>query len=160
MKDLKALDGSSFDASELKGRVVLITNVASACGYTRANYDAFKRLTSDYGSQGLVILAQPSNQFGKQEPGTPKEIRDFVQSCGVHSVPLLQKGDVKGDDITPLYKALLEATATESVAIDWNFATKLLVARDGVSVERFDKAFDTEKLRPNIDALLKEHAPA
>jgi len=160
MKGLRSLEGGDFDASALQGQVVLISNVASACGYTKSNYESFKRLTEDLGPRGFVVLAQPSNQFGKQEPGSAKEIREFVSSCRVVNVPLLEKADVTGANVTPLYAALLKATGTEHVAVGWNFETKFLVARDGVSVERFVKAFDTEKLRPNIEALLKEPAPS
>ena len=132
---MTTLEGRPYDASALKGKVVLITNVACACGYTKSNYEQLVALDAKHKGE-LQILAFPSNEFGGQESGSPKQIRDFVSEKGV-KFTMLEKTEVNGPGAHPVYQALKEATSGDDVK--WNFETKFLVARDGVSVTRFNK---------------------
>ena len=147
---LRTLEGAPFDAAVLRGKVVLITNVACACGYTKSNYEQLVALDAKHKGE-LQILAFPSNEFGGQESGSPKDIRDFVSSKGV-KFNMMEKCEVNGPNAHPLYKQLKEATDPSDVK--WNFETKFLVARDGVSVTRFNKAFNNDRLEADIAARL------
>ena len=134
---LPSIDGKATPLSDYKGKVVLLVNVASRCGYT-PQYSALESLYEKYKDQGFVILGFPANNFGAQEPGTNQEIKTFfTRKYGV-TVPMFVKVSVKGNDTTPLYQFLTQqANPACAGEIKWNF-TKFLVDRSGKVVERFE----------------------
>ena len=135
------------------GKVTLLTNVASKCGYTDMNYEGLTRLRAEYGGR-VEIVGVPSNAFGKQEPGSPDEIKAFVESKFKVAFPLTEKCEVNGPNTHPLFLEHKRATNSLDKDVKWNFETKFLIAKDGVSVQRFAKAFGPEKLRGNIEELV------
>jgi glutathione peroxidase len=148
---LKDVDGKEYDLSKLKGKVVLIVNVASECGYT-PQYKGLQELYEKYEKDGLVVIGVPSNEFGKQEPGTDEEIKKFCSTNYKVTFPIMSKVVVKGDKQIPLYKTLTEATPDKDgkvQQIGWNFE-KFLIGRDGKIAGRFKSAVE-----PNSDALTK-----
>ena len=106
---LKDIDGKDYDLAKLKGKVVLLVNVASECGYT-PQYEGLQELYTKYEKDGLVIVGVPSNEFGKQEPGTDEEIKKFCTTKYKVTFPMMAKVVVKGKGQVPLYKTLIEAT--------------------------------------------------
>jgi len=150
MTGVKTLEGRPFDMSQLKDKVTLISNVACACGYTESNYAQFVALDEKYKGD-LQIMAFPSNEFGGQESGSPSDIRAFVDAKGV-KFHMMEKCEVNGPNTHPVIKALKEATKSQDVDVKWNFETKFLVAKDGVSVTRFSKALKMD-LDEKINAL-------
>src|SRR5580658_3646307 len=134
---LNSLDGKPAPLAEYRGKVVLIVNVASKCGFT-PQYTGLEKIYEKYKDQGFVILGFPANNFGGQEPGTNQEIKTFCQTKYSVTFPIYAKVSVKGDDQTPLY-AYLTTKANPAVAgeIKWNF-TKFLVDRNGNVVKRFE----------------------
>ena len=132
---VKDIDGKDVDLADYKGKVLLIVNTASKCGLT-PQYEGLEKVYRKYKDKGFVILAFPANEFGKQEPGTNPQIKEFCKSNYEVSFPLFEKIVVKGDGIHPLYKQL---TSTEGYSgdIKWNFA-KFLVGKNGEIVARFD----------------------
>ena len=148
---LKDIEGKEYDLSKLKGKVVLFVNVASECGYT-PQYDGLQELYSKYEKEGLVVVGVPSNEFGKQEPGTDDEIKKFCSSKFKVTFPLMSKVVITGKNQIPLYKELIEATSNAKGQIQqvgWNFE-KFLVARDGKVVGRFKSG-----VAPDADTLVK-----
>jgi glutathione peroxidase len=137
---VKAIDGKELDLAKFKGKVVLIVNVASKCGYT-PQYEGLQALYAKHEKDGLVILGVPSNDFGKQEPGTEAEIQQFCQTNYKVTFPMTSKVVVKGPDKTPLYKFLTDKETNPNFAgeIAWNFE-KFLVSREGKVVGRFKSA--------------------
>jgi glutathione peroxidase len=135
---MKTIDGKSESLSEYKGKVVLIVNVASKCGFT-PQYSGLQSLYTKYKDQGFVILGFPANNFGSQEPGTDTEIKTFCSSKYNVSFPMFSKVSVKGGDTTPLYQYLTNKSTDPSFAgdIKWNF-TKFLIGRDGSILARFE----------------------
>jgi glutathione peroxidase len=135
---MKSLAGKEVDLSQYKGKVVLIVNVASQCGYT-PQYKGLQTLHDKYAKDGLVVLGVPSNDFGQQEPGTSEEIATFCQSNYGVKFDMLEKVVVKGEDKVPLYKFLTskETNPKFNGEIKWNF-TKFLINRDGEIVNRFE----------------------
>ncbi len=134
---VKSLDGKEVDLSEYQGKVLMVVNVASKCGLT-PQYNELQALHKKYAEQGLAILGFPCNQFGKQEPGSATEIRDFcTKNYGV-SFDMFEKIDVNGDDANPFYKHLtsLDLKPAGSGKISWNFE-KFLIDREGNVVARF-----------------------
>jgi glutathione peroxidase len=148
-------DGSKTDFGRFSGKVVLVVNVASKCGFT-VQYDALEALYEKYRDRGFEILGVPSNQFGQQEPGTDEEIADFCrQNFGV-TFPLAAKVDVNGDDAHPLYAALTSSGPTgETEPVKWNFE-KFLINNDGDVVARFGSAVtpDSPELVSAIETAL------
>jgi glutathione peroxidase len=134
---MKGLDGKMVDLAQFQGKVVLIVNVASECGYT-PQYEGLQKLYKDYAKEGLVVLGVPSNDFGAQEPGTDVEIAQFCKKNYGVEFPMLSKVKVKGNAQTPLYKYLTskETNPKFGGAIGWNF-DKFLIGRDGSIVARF-----------------------
>jgi len=134
---LPSIDGKPAPLANYKGKVILMVNVASRCGFT-PQYTALEATYEKYKGQGFVILGFPANNFGAQEPGTNAEIKKFCSTKYNVSFPLYSKVSVKGDDTTPLYQ-YLTTRANPSVAgeIQWNF-TKFLVDRNGNVVQRFE----------------------
>jgi glutathione peroxidase len=136
---LPSIDGKPMPLAEFKGKVVLVVNVASRCGYT-PQYSALESLYEKYKDQGFVIVGFPANNFGAQEPGTNEEIKTFCSRKYNVTFPMYSKVSVKGDDQTPLYQYLTKQTGPSIAGdIKWNF-TKFLVDRNGNVVERFESA--------------------
>jgi glutathione peroxidase len=136
---LPSIDGKPMPLAEFKGKVVLVVNVASRCGYT-PQYSALESLYEKYKDQGFVIIGFPANNFGAQEPGTNEEIKTFSSRKYNVTFPMYSKVSVKGDDQTPLYQYLTKQTGPSIAGdIKWNF-TKFLVDRNGNVVERFESA--------------------
>jgi glutathione peroxidase len=129
---LNSIDGSPAPLSAYGGKVVLIVNVASRCGFT-PQYAGLEALYEKYKDRGFTILGFPANNFGAQEPGTNEEIKTFCSSKYNVTFPMYSKISVKGDDKAPLYQ-FLTATGGE---IQWNF-TKFLVDKSGKVVARFE----------------------
>jgi glutathione peroxidase len=129
---LNSIDGKPAPLSAYQGKVVLIVNVASRCGFT-PQYAGLEALYEKYKDRGFVILGFPANNFGGQEPGTNEEIKTFCSSKYNVTFPMYSKISVKGEDKAPLYQ-FLTATGGE---IQWNF-TKFLVDKNGKVVARFE----------------------
>lgn len=151
---LTALDGSDFDMAQLKGKAVLFVNVASKCGFT-PQYEGLQALYESYKDKGLVIVGQPCNQFGSQEPGSSEEIASFCKMNFGVTFPLLDKADVNGKDRNSLYTWLIGSEAGGGKAIGWNFE-KFLVSPKGEVVGRWGSRTkpDDAELRSKIDAVL------
>ena len=134
---VKDLEGKDVDLAQYKGKPVLIVNVASKCGNT-PQYAQLQELHKKYADQGLVILGFPANEFGKQEPGTNEQIKEFCTGKYNVSFPMFSKIVVKGDGQAPLYRYLTSKETDPKFAgdITWNFE-KFLVGRDGQVVARF-----------------------
>jgi glutathione peroxidase len=133
----KTLEGKDADLSKYQGKVLLIVNTASRCGYT-PQYKGLEALHEKYSKEGLVVLGFPCNQFLRQEPGTPQQIREFCTDKYNVKFDLFEKIDVKGKNQTPLYKWLTSTDGTPSDPGDvkWNFE-KFLVGKDGKVVARY-----------------------
>jgi glutathione peroxidase len=153
---LPSIDGNPAPLSSYKGKVVLIVNVASRCGYT-PQYSGLEAIYEKYKGQGFVILGFPANNFGAQEPGTNEEIKTFCSTKYNVTFPMYAKVSVKGDDITPLYLYLTkDANAAVAGDIKWNF-TKFLVDRRGQVARRFEPKVtpDSQEMIAAIESLLK-----
>ena len=147
------LDGEEISLSQFKGKAILIVNTASFCGLTY-HYSGLEKLYQKYKERGLVIIGFPCNQFGKQEPGTSEEIKDFCNLNYDITFPMSTKVDVNGKNAHPLFKYLkseLKGTLTDSVK--WNF-TKFLIDRDGVPFKRFSSTIEPEDISSSIDEVL------
>lgn len=160
--ELKTLENENYGVME-EGYVYLITNVASYWGATKKNYEAFNKLQDDYNGTKLRILLFPSNDFAKQEPKSPEEIRKFVKKYNIKDnndgiITIFEKISVnnrKNKVEHPIYTALKMASDTSDTNIAWNFATKFIVSSNLKKVYRFDGAILPTKLTPYIDELLK-----
>lgn len=133
---LKDIDGNSTSLKPYQGKVMLIVNVASRCGFT-PQYTALEAIYKKYKDQGLVVLGFPCNQFAHQEPGTDLEIKQFCTSKYDVTFPMFDKIEVNGTDRSPLYVLLAGKESPFPGAIGWNF-TKFLVGRDGKILNRFN----------------------
>src|SRR6266851_1423925 len=135
---LNSIDGKPAPLAAYKGKVVLLVNVASQCGYT-PQYSALESVYEKYRDHGLVIVGIPANNFGGQEPGTNEEIKTFCSRKYNVKFPMMAKVSVKGDDKTPLYAFLTDKGSNPQIGgeIQWNF-TKFLFGRDGRPVARFE----------------------
>ena len=154
---LNSIDGKPAPLAEYKGKVVLLVNVASQCGYT-PQYSALEAIYEKYKDQGFVILGFPANNFGAQEPGTNEEIKTFCSRKYSVTFPMYSKISVKGADQTPLYAYLTKETGPGiSGDIKWNF-TKFLVDRAGNVVQRFEPAVtpDSNEMVGAIEKQLKQ----
>jgi glutathione peroxidase len=151
---VKDIDNNEVELSKYKDKVVLIVNVASKCGFT-PQYEGLQKLYEQYKDQGLVILGFPCNQFGSQEPGTNKEIKEFCTANFGVNFPMFDKIDVNGDNAHPLYKYLKDKApgSLNTKAIKWNF-TKFLVNKDGEVLERYGSATSPEQLEKDVKGLL------
>ena len=148
------IDGKPCALSEFEGRVALVVNVASRCGFT-PQYTGLERLWRQYRDRGLVVLGFPCNQFGAQEPEDEAGIARFCQQNYDVSFPMFAKVKVNGDDAHDLFRYLTKALpgVMGSTAIKWNF-TKFLIGRDGVPRRRFAPATKPEEIIPEIERLL------
>jgi len=174
VKDIK---GNNVSLSEYAGKVLLIVNTASKCGFT-PQYDGLEKLYQEYKEQGLVVLGFPCNQFLAQEPGSEEEISSFCRLNYGVTFPLFSKVEVLGDNADPLFKFLSAAAPFKGYELDkeggkviqgvvreyypdnlegngikWNF-TKFLIGRDGGVIDRYEPTITPEELFPVIKSLL------
>jgi len=152
--DAQAIDGSTVPLRQYAGKVLLIVNTASACGFT-PQFGGLEALHQQYGGQGLVVLGFPCNQFAGQDPGSNDDIARFCQRNYGVSFPMMAKIEVNGDGASPLYRWLAaEAPGLlGSKAIKWNF-TKFLVGKDGQVLRRYAPQDAPAKLAGDIEAAL------
>ena len=145
------LDGKPRSLCEFSGRVLLVVNTASRCGYT-GQYAALEKLQETYGPRGLTVLGFPSNDFGNQEPGSNKDIAEFCSMTYGVRFPMFSKTAVKNEPREPFYSDLIKATGS---APAWNFH-KYLIGRDGRSVSAFPSSVapDAQVLVREIEAAL------
>jgi glutathione peroxidase len=150
----KDIDGKDTSLSAYKGKVLLIVNVASKCGFTK-QYTALEAIYQKYNNKGFVVLGFPCNQFGGQEPGTNEEIKQFCSSKFNVTFPLFDKIDVNGANRNPLYATLAGKDSPFPGDIKWNF-NKFLIGKDGKILQRFDSKVtpDSEELTKAIEAAL------
>lgn len=131
------IDGNDFEMSQLKGKKVMIVNVASECGFT-PQYESLQELYNEFGGEKFEILAFPANNFGGQEPGTDAEIKSFCQKNYGVTFPVMSKISVKGDDKHPIYEFLTskELNGDENHKVKWNFH-KFLIDENGKVIEGY-----------------------
>lgn len=148
------LDGKPQSMADFRGKVVLVVNVASKCGFT-PQYGGLEALWRQYRDHGLEVLGFPCNQFDEQEPGNADEIAQFCSLTYDVTFPLFTKIDVNGEDAHPIYNFLKsnEPGAFGTEAIKWNF-TKFLVDRSGKVVRRFDGAVEPADMATDVERLL------
>lgn len=155
---LDALNGTPTPLVNFKGKVMLVVNVASQCGYTY-QYEALQALYMKYKDQGFVIAGFPANNFGAQEPGTNEEIGAFCKSKFGVTFPMFSKISVTGADKAPLYQFLTDTKANPKTGgeIQWNF-TKFLVDPSGKVIARFEPAVepDSKEVTSAIEGMLKK----
>jgi glutathione peroxidase len=152
---VKEAHGTDKPLSDYQGRVLLIVNTASKCGFT-PQYAGLQQLYDTWHAAGLEILAFPCDQFGQQEPGSDAEIQQFCQLNYGLTFPVYSKIEVNGPGAHPLYKHLTaQKPAEKGGDIQWNF-TKFLVDRAGNVVERFEPGVTPEALAPVIECLLAQ----
>lgn len=152
--EAQRLDGTAGTLEPYKGKVLLVVNVASKCGFT-PQYKGLETLYRDFRDRGLEILGFPCNQFGHQEPGDADEIASFCSTTYDVSFPMFAKVDVNGDGAHPLYRHLKQEKTglLGTGAIKWNF-TKFLIGKDGKVLKRYAPTDKPEKLRADIEAAL------
>ena len=177
--DFKALNnkGAEVDMAQYKGKVLMIVNTASKCGFT-PQYDGLEALYKKYQDQGLVILGFPCDQFKHQEPGSDEEIAEFCRLNHGVTFQLMKKIDVFGENAHPIFKYLTQQVPTEEVhglkdkatmkmvdalsksegreegGVRWNF-TKFLISKDGSVIKRFAPVAKPEEMEAEIEAMLK-----
>lgn len=152
---MKTIDGEDRPLSVYRGKVLLIVNVASKCGYT-PQYEGLEQLFEKYKGRGFMVLGFPANNFLKQEPGSDSEIKEFCSLTYGVSFDMFSKVSVKGDDQHPLYTFLTKETSVPG-SVRWNFQ-KYLVNRKGEVVDRFAPGTEPldEEVVTKIEALLAE----
>ena len=146
--------GDQLDLKDKLGKVLLVVNTASKCGFT-PQYDGLEELFQDYWDKGFEVLAFPCNQFGNQEPGDAEEIAEFCKVNFGLTFPLMAKVDVNGDDSSPLFDWMKaeKPGLMGSRAIKWNF-TKFLIDREGNVVKRYGPADAPKTIAKDIEKLL------
>ncbi|TAE25804.1 MAG: glutathione peroxidase [Candidatus Kapaibacterium sp.] len=151
---VNSIEGKPVKLEDYKGKVVLIVNVASRCGFT-PQYEGLEKLYKQYSSKGFVVLAFPANNFMGQEPGTDADIKQFCSTKYNVTFPMFSKISVKGDDMHPLYQ-FLTTKSTPAGDVRWNFG-KFLIGKDGKIIARYDSkvAPEAAELTSAIDAALK-----
>lgn len=149
---MQSIDGQPAPLAAYKGKVLLLVNVASKCGYT-PQYTGLESLYEKYKDKGLVVVGVPANNFGAQEPGTNEEIKTFCTRTYNVTFPMMSKVSVKGEDKAPLYQYLTDNAGE----VKWNF-TKFLIGKDGKVVTKFDSAVkpDAPELATAIEKALAE----
>jgi glutathione peroxidase len=152
--DAPTASGESQSLSEFTGKVLLIVNTASQCGFT-PQYDGLQSIYDKYKEKGFEVLGFPCNQFGKQEPGTNEEINTFCETRFHIKFPIFAKVDVNGDDALPLYDHLKQSAPgiLGTKKIKWNF-TKFLINREGQVIKRFAPRTKPEEITQEIESLL------
>ncbi len=133
--ELLDIDGEKTSLSAQKGKVLLLVNVASRCGFTR-QYKGLEELHQSYKEKGLVVCGFPCNQFGGQEPGSESEIKEFCSIKFGVTFPMFSKINVNGENRHPLYESIIGENGPLPGNIKWNF-TKILIGKDGKPIERF-----------------------
>ena len=151
--NIKSISGEELNLSEFKGKIVLLVNVASKCGFTK-QYNDLQFLYEKYKDQGLVVLGVPSNQFGGQEPGSNKEIKDFCVTNFNITFPMTHKVNVKGENAHNLYVWAKENYGSSSIP-KWNFH-KILINREGKVQETFNSFVEplSKKILKEIELIL------
>ena len=149
-----SIDGQTVALSQYSGRVLLVVNTASACGFT-PQFGGLEKLHQQYGTQGLTVLGFPCNQFGSQDPGDNAQIATFCQKNYGVSFPMMAKIEVNGASAHPLYQWLKHEAPglLGSEGIKWNF-TKFLIGRDGRVIKRYAPQDAPEKIARDIEAAL------
>lgn len=152
--DAKTLDGKPARLADFQGKVLLVVNTASECGFT-PQFAGLEELYEKYRDRGFAVLGFPCNQFGEQEPGSAEQIGAFCQKNYGVTFPMFEKIDVNGDAAHPLYKWLKQSApgVLGSERIKWNF-TKFLIDRNGQVKERYAPVTKPEQLAQDIEALL------
>ncbi len=152
--EAKTISGEAKPLRDYAGKVLLIVNVASKCGFT-PQYKGLEALYEKYADKGLVVLGFPCNQFGAQEPGAESEIAAFCDTTYGVRFPMFAKIDVNGDNTHPLYRLLKHEAPglLGSEAIKWNF-TKFLVGRDGKVLKRYAPTDTPQSIEKDIEAAL------
>ncbi|MHA7681770.1 glutathione peroxidase [Cupriavidus sp. PET2-C1] len=156
--EASSLAGLPVPLSQFSGKVLLIVNTASECGFT-PQYAGLQALQDQYAASGLAVLGFPCNQFGKQEPGDAAQIGQFCESRFHVTFPMFGKIDVKGDNAHPLYRWLTSEKpgVLGLEAIKWNF-TKFLLRRNGTVFKRYAPTTKPEDIKRDIETLLAEPA--
>lgn len=151
---VRSISGQEVPLSDYRGKVLLIVNTASKCGFT-PQYEGLEALYREFKDRGLVVMGFPCNQFGAQEPGSEADIASFCKLNYDVSFPMFAKVDVNGADASPLFTWLKESApgVLGTTAIKWNF-TKFLVNREGQVVDRFASAATPDAIRQDIEELL------
>lgn len=144
---VKDINGKEIKLSNYKGKVLLIVNVASKCGYT-PQYEGLEKIYENYKNKGFEILAFPCNDFGAQEPGTNEEIKEFCSTKYNVTFPLFDKIKVIGKEKSPLYERLINSKNVEQGDVKWNFE-KFLIDKNGDIVARF-----RSKVKPESDEII------
>jgi len=154
---MKNIDGKEIKLSKFKGKVLLVVNVASHCGYT-PQYKSLEQVYNNYHKKGFVILGFPANNFRAQEPGTDAEIKQFCTATYNVTFPMFSKISVKGDDQAELYHWLIANSDRPSDQIEWNF-TKFVIGKDGKVFKRFKSQDtpDSPEVQAAIDAALAQN---
>lgn len=151
---VKNITGAEVSLADYQGKVLLIVNTASKCGFT-PQYEGLEQLHKNYASKGLVVMGFPCNQFGAQEPGDENEIKNFCSLTYSVTFPMFAKVDVNGDNAHPLY-VYLKKTAPGifgTEGIKWNF-TKFLINKKGEIVKRYAPTDKPESIAKDIEALI------
>ncbi len=146
---MDSIDGKPLPLATFKGKVTLVVNVASRCGFT-PQYEGLEAVYEKFRDKGFVIAGFPANNFGFQEPGTNDEIKQFCSSKYSVKFPMFAKVSVKGTDMVPLYQFLTKSMGGD---IEWNF-TKFLIGKDGKVIARF--ASDVEPQSPQLLAAIEK----
>jgi glutathione peroxidase len=151
---LNSIDGQPAPLAAYKGKVVMLVNVASRCGFT-PQYTALEAVYEKYKDRGFVIVGLPANNFGGQEPGSNQEIKTFCSAKYHVTFPMMAKVSVKGDDKTPLYQYLTDKSAHPQTGgdIEWNF-TKFLIGPDGRVLARFEPKVTPDS--PQVTAAIEK----
>jgi glutathione peroxidase len=152
---LKDIDGKDTSFKTFDGKVVLVVNVASKCGYTR-QYKGLEAVHRQFKDKGFSVVGFPCNDFGKQEPGTATEIKEFCSATYSVTFPLMEKIHVKGPEQHPFYLALTGKDAAFPGDIKWNFG-KFLIGKDGKVLKRWDSGTepDSAEVTAAIESALK-----
>lgn len=153
----QSIDNKTIKMSDYKGKVVLVVNVASKCGFT-SQYEGLQALYQKYKEKGFVILGFPCNQFGSQEKGTNQEIKHFCSTNYGVSFPMFSKIDVNGENAHPLFKFLqTEQSGFLTDKIKWNF-TKFLIDREGKAIERYSPTTTPETIEDYLEEFFESES--
>ncbi len=153
--DFKALTskGKELDFAQFEGKVLLIVNTASKCGFT-PQFAGLEQLNQEYKDRGLVVIGFPCNQFASQDPGSDSEIEGFCQLNYGVTFQIMKKVDVNGSEAHPIFQYLKSQTkGLLGSSIKWNF-TKFLISRDGKTIKRYAPTTKPEKMKNDIEAML------
>jgi len=156
----KDIDGNDYDLSQLRGKVTLVCNVASECGYTGCGYKFLQEEQTKYANRNFTVLGFPCNQFGKQEPGEAKDIKDFAINSFHATFPLFTKADVNGPNTQPVFAYLKQVYPGD---VTWNFHGMFLINEEGIPIKRIQHQRypeideDIKKALDDRDARIKQH---